>query len=180
MRHQPIDNSLFKTNREHFSNRLPEDATALFFSSDQYPRNGDQFFKFRQNSDLLYLTGIDQEKSILLLSPQCPNHKLRETIFIIKTNEKLATWEGHKYSKEEAREISGVKNIFWLDDFESLLREVLSFTKTVYLNSNEYVKFFSEVPDKNHRFALEFKEKYPLHKIERAAPIITKLRSIKS
>ena len=180
MRHYPIDNLLFKTNRERFVHCLPKDSTTVLFSSDQYPRNGDQIFKFRQNSDLFYLSGIDQEKTILLLSPDCPNKKLREVLFIIKTNEKLATWEGHKYTKNEAREISGIENIFWLEDFEASLREALSFTKTVFLNSNEYVKYFNEVPDKNHRFALEFKNKYPLHKIDRAAPILTELRTIKS
>ena len=180
MRHQPIDNLLFKTNRERFVHRLPKDSTTVLFSNDQYPRNGDQIFTFRQNSDLFYLSGIDQEKTVLLLSPECPNKKLREALFIIKTNEKLATWEGHKYTKDEAQEISGIKNIFWLEDFEASLREALSFTKTVFLNSNEYVKYFNEVPDKNHRFALEFKNKYPLHKIDRAAPILTELRTIKS
>lgn len=180
MRYKTIDNLLFKTNRESFVHRLPKNATAILFSNDQYPRNGDQYFKFRQNSDLFYFTGIDQEKTILLLSPDCPNPKLREALFIIKTNEKIATWEGHKYTKEEAREISGIENIYWADDFEASMREAVSFAKTVFLNSNEYVKFSTDVPDKNHRFANEFKEKYPLHKIERAAPIITELRSVKS
>ncbi len=180
MRHQPIDNLLFKTNRERFVCCLPKDSTTVLFSNDQYPRNGDQIYKFRQNSDLFYLSGIDQEKTILLLSPECPNKKLREALFIIKTNEKLAIWEGHKYTKDEAKEISGIENIFWLEDFEASLREALSFTKTVFLNSNEYVKYFNDVPDRNHRFALEFKNKYPLHKIDRAAPILTELRTIKS
>ncbi|PLX00923.1 MAG: X-Pro aminopeptidase [Marinilabiliales bacterium] len=180
MRYQAIDNLLFRSNRKRFIHRLPENATSILFSNDQQPRNGDQLFKFRQNSDLFYLTGIEQEKTILLISPDCPNQKLRETLFIIKTNEKLATWEGHKYTKKEARNISGIENIFWLDDFEASLREALSFTNTVFLNSNEYVKFFNEIPDKNHRFALDFKDKFPLHKIERAAPILTDLRTIKS
>jgi Xaa-Pro aminopeptidase len=180
MRYQAIDNLLFRSNRKRFIHRLPENATSILFSNDQQPRNGDQLFKFRQNSDLFYLTGIEQEKTILLISPDCPNQKLRETLFIIKTNEKLATWEGHKYTKKEARDISGIENIFWLDDFEASLREALSFTNTVFLNSNEYVKFFNEIPDKNHRFALDFKDKFPLHKIERAAPILTDLRTIKS
>jgi Xaa-Pro aminopeptidase len=180
MRYKKINNQLFKDNRKRFISRLPEKATAILLSNDEYPRNGDQFFKFRQNSDLFYLTGIDQEKTILLLSPACPNKKLREALFIIKTNEQLATWEGHKYTKEEARDISGIENVFWLDDFEASLREALAFTGPVFLNSNEYVKYFNDVPDKNHRFALDFKEKYPLHKIERAAPVLTELRSIKS
>ena len=115
MRYQAIDNLLFRSNRKRFIHRLPENATSILFSNDQQPRNGDQLFKFRQNSDLFYLTGIEQEKTILLISPDCPNQKLRETLFIIKTNEKLATWEGHKYTKKEARDISGIENIFWLD-----------------------------------------------------------------
>ncbi len=180
MRYQTIDNLLFKRNRKRFISQLTENATAVLLSNDEYSRNGDQFFKFRQNSDLFYLTGVDQEKTILLLSPGCPNKKLREALFIIKTNEQLATWEGHKYTKEEARSISGIEHIYWLDDFEISLREALSFTGTVFLNSNEYVKYFGNVPDKNHRFSLEFKNKYPLHKIDRAAPIVTQLRSIKS
>ncbi len=180
MRHLPINNQLFKANRKRFINRLSAKATAVFLSNDEYPRNGDQFFRFRQNSDLFYLTGIDQEKTILLLSPGCPNKKLREALFILKTNEQLATWEGHKYTKEEAQSISGIEHIYWLDDFDLSLREVLSFTGTVFLNNNEYVKYTSDVQDRNHRFALDFKNKFPLHKIDRAAPLLTELRSIKS
>ncbi|RLD32133.1 MAG: aminopeptidase P family protein, partial [Bacteroidetes bacterium] len=90
MRYEPIDNKLFKKNREQFTQQLPKQSTAVFLSNDAHPRNGDQFFHFRQNSDLFYLTGIDQEKTILLLSPGCPNKKLREALFIIKTNEQLA------------------------------------------------------------------------------------------
>lgn len=180
MRYLPISSSLFSENRKRFLELLPKNSLAIFHSNDQYPRNGDQFFPFRQQSDFFYLTGIEQEKSILLLAPGATNEKLRQSVFLIETDEKIAVWEGHKLTKEEAREISGIQNIYWLDEFEASLKEVLADAESVYLNSNEYVKFFSEVPDKNLRFAKLFKEQYPLHKVERAAPVLAKLRLIKS
>jgi Xaa-Pro aminopeptidase len=180
MRYLPLDKKLFENNRKRFTDLLPEKSIAIFHSNDQYPRNGDQYFPFRQQSDFFYLTGIEQEKSILILAPACHNKKLREVLFLIKTDEQIAIWEGHKYTKAEARETSGIQEIQWLDGFEAALKEVLADAKTVYLNSNEYIKFFSEVPDKNHRFVEQFKKQYPLHKLDRAAPILSELRTIKS
>jgi len=180
MRYPPIDNTLFINNRKRFVEQLPEGSIAIFHSNDQYPRNGDQYFPFRQQSDFFYLTGIDQEKSVLILAPGCDNQKLKEALFLIETNELIATWEGHKYTKEEAADISGIENVFWENDFEISLREVLVGAKSVFLNANEYVKFYSEVPDKNQRFAIQFKEQYPLYQLERAAPILAQLRTIKS
>lgn len=180
MRYQPIDNSFFTGNRKRFVEQLPKNSIAIFHSNDQYPRNGDQYFPFRQQSDMFYLTGIDQEKTILILAPDCPNKKLREALFLLETNEKIAIYEGHKYSFDEATEISGIKNVYWEDSFEVSLREVLVNADHVFLNSNEYIKFFSIVPDRNKRFVEKFKADYPLHKVERAAPILTDLRTIKS
>ena len=96
--------------------RMESNSIALFVSNDEQPRNGDQYFPFRQSSDLFYLSGIDQEKSILMLAPDCPNPKLREVLFILKTNETIAVWYGHKYTQEEASETSGIENIHWLDE----------------------------------------------------------------
>lgn len=180
MRYLPIENSLFVNNRERFTALLPENSVAIFHSNDQFPRNGDQFFPFRQQSDFFYLTGIDQEKSMLILAPDCPNKKLREVLFLIETNETIATWEGHKYTKEEAKKTSGIENIHWLNDFDVILREVLATAKSVFLNSNEYVKYFGEVPDRNLRFAQQFKNDFPLFRVERAAPLLAQLRTIKS
>jgi len=180
MRYPPIDNTLFINNRKRFVEQLPEGSIAIFHSNDQYPRNGDQYFPFRQQSDFFYLTGIDQEKSVLILAPGSDNQKMKEVLFLIETNELIATWEGHKYTKEEAADISGIENVFWENDFEISLREVLVGAKSVFLNANEYVKFNSEVPDKNQRFAKQFKEQYPLYRLERAAPILAQLRTIKS
>ncbi len=180
MRYVPIPSGLFVKNRKHLTDRLPSNSLVVLHSNDRYPRNGDQFFPFRQQSDFFYMSGIDQEKSILILAPDCNNEKLKEALFLIETNEQIAIWEGHKYTKEEAREISGIQNVYWLEEFESSLKEVLADVDTVFLNSNEYVKFFSEVPDRNLRFVRKFKEEYPLHKTERLAPILAKLRMIKS
>ena len=180
MRYLPIDSILFEKNRHRFIDLLPGKGIAIFHSNEQYPRNGDQYFPFRQQSDFFYLTGIEQEKSILLLAPDCLNEKLREVLFLLKTNEQIAIWEGHKYTKEEARETSGIHEIKWLDEFDAALREVIADADRVFLNSNEYVKFFSEVPDRNHRLVERFKKQYPLHQLERAAPLLARLRMIKS
>ena len=154
-------------------------SIAIFNSNDEFPRNGDQNFPFRQNSDLFYLTGIDQEKTILILFPDSPIEAYKEILFIVETNEIIATWEGHKWTQEEAKAISGIENIYWLDRFESILREIAVLANNIYLNSNENQRFVTEVPYKDIRFAKYIKDKYPLHKIERCAPIMHKLRVIK-
>jgi len=144
------------------------------------PRNGDQNFPFRQNSDFFYLTGIDQEKSILLLCPECPNPKLREVLFLVETSELIAIWYGHKYTKDEGSTTSGIKTILWLDSFETVLKEVMSTTHNVYLNTNENIRYSSEVITRDVRFAKDIKKKFPAHNYHRAAPIVTNLRTSKS
>ena len=143
------------------------------------PRNGDQTFPFRQNSDMFYLTGLDQEKSILTL---CPNHPLeasREMIFIVKTNDLMVTWYGHKYTLEQAREISGVTTIKWLDEFDSVLKDLISRAEKVYLNLNEHTRFFTDVPSRDLRFAQKLRQEYPVHSFERLAPLIYEQRTVK-
>ncbi len=180
MRYLSLPSELFLKNRKRLLDKLPSNSLIILHSNDRYPRNGDQFFPFRQQSDLFYLTGIDQEKSILMMAPDCKNEKRKEVLFLIETSEQIAIWEGHKYTKKEAQEISGIENVYWLDEFEAAMKEVLADADVVFLNSNEYIKFFSEVPDKNLRFARQFKEDYPLYKTERAAPLLAELRMIKS
>ncbi len=180
MRYHPIQNGFFRNNRKAFVRQMEKGSVALFFSNDQYPRNGDQYHPFRQNSDFFYLTGIEQEKSILLLAPDCPNEKLKEVLFLLQTNETLEIWEGHKYTPPEAQSTSGIENIHWLDDFEALLKEVMSYHDRVYLNSNEYVKFFPEVETREIRWGKAIREQYPLHQYRRAAPLLTRQRLIKS
>ncbi len=180
MRYHPINSSFFEKNRKAFVQQMKTEAIALFFSNDQCPRNGDQYHPFRQNSDFFYLTGIEQEKSILLLAPDSPNPRLREALFLLRTNETLEIWEGHKYTKEEAENTSGIKNIYWTDDFEALLKEVMSYHDLVYLNSNEYIKFFPEVETRETRWGKAIREQYPLHHYHRAAPLLTRQRLVKS
>lgn len=180
MKYLPINPELFINNRKNFLKMTAQNSVAIFCSNDEMPRNGDQFYPFRQNSDFFYLTGIDQEKSILLLAPDCPNPKYREVLFLIETNELISIWYGHKYTKEEATLTSGIKTVMWLDQYDAVLREVMSTTENIYLNTNENIRFSSEVPYKELRFAKEIKEKYPSHNYFRSAPILAKLRTVKS
>jgi Xaa-Pro aminopeptidase len=175
-----IPNDFFISNRKNFTEKMAPNSLAIFHSNDVFPRNSDQSFKFRQHSDMFYLTGIDQEKTVLLLYPDCPNPDLREVLFIIEPNEALQTWEGHKYSKNEAQEISGIEKIRWVEQFDFLLAEAMSFAEKVYLNSIEYPKFFTDVPYRDLRFAKEIREKYPNHEYRRAALLLYPIRTIKT
>ncbi len=180
MRYQPINPSLFKNSRATFSKSIEPNAVAIFNANDEYPRNGDQFYLYRQQSDFFYLTGVEQEKSILLLAPDHPEPKLREILFLVETNEQIAIWNGHKLTKEEARKISGIENIQWLDGFEFLLRDLMSWSEKVYLNTYEYPKYFTDLLSRDQRFAKALQTKFPAHQYRRSAPIIINQRMIKS
>lgn len=180
MRYLPVNNKLFINNRNNFTKILPNNSVAIFYSNDQQPRNGDQYFAFRQQSDFFYLTGIDQEKSILIIAPDYKNNEYKEILFLLETNEYIAVWEGHKYTKEEAQHTSGIKSIYWLDEFESVLKKILDSTNDIYLNSNEYPKFDPDVKDRNHRLGELLKLDFPAHNYHKSAPLLTKLRLIKS
>ncbi len=176
MRHSTIKTSLFIKNREKLYKLLNKNSVAIINSADEMPRNGDQTFPYRQNSDFFYLTGIEQEKSVLLICKDCKNKEFKEILFIIKPEKTLEIWEGHKLTKEETKNISGIKTIKYLDEFSGILREIILASENIYLNRNENVKFETPVPYKDIRFANEIKEKYPLHKYNRLAPLITNLR----
>lgn len=177
---QNLLNSRFYTaNRNRLKMLMEEDAVAVVFSNDLMPRNGDQYFPFRQNSDLLYLTGIDQEETILLFFPDSPLEQFREVLFIRKTSEKIATWEGHKYTQEEAREISGIQNIKWTDSFQSVLTQVSSLSSKFYLNQNENPGAPDIPESKQLREGKKLKQKYPFHQFYRLAPLMKELRLIK-
>jgi Xaa-Pro aminopeptidase len=180
MKRIQIKREFFAENRKNFIEKLLPDSLAIFHSNDVFPRNGDQSFKFRQQSDIFYLTGIEQEKTILFLYPDCPNPDLREVLFLIEPSESLQTWEGHKFSKKEAQEISGIMKIKWLDQFDAVLTETMTFAERVYLNAIEYSKFTTDVPYRDVRFSQEIREKFPNHEYKRAAPLVTSLRTIKS
>jgi Xaa-Pro aminopeptidase len=175
-----IDKGFFTSNRKNFVEKMEPAGMAIFHSNDVFPRNGDQEFRFRQHSDLFYLSGIDQEKTILMLFPHCPNPELREVLFMVEPSESLRIWEGHKYSRKEALEISGVAKVKWLDQFEAALTETMSFAETVYLNSVEYPKYSNDVPYRDLRFAKEIRERFPNHDYRRASLILYPLRTIKA
>ena len=155
-------------------------SIAIFNSNDIMPTNADGTMAFRQNNDLFYLSGIDQEESILLIFPDSPDEKHREILFLKETSELIAIWEGHKYTKEEAYATSGIRTVYWLSQFEQILYSLIVHASSVYLNKNEHLRASSEVQTRDDRFLRWFKEKYPLHDIQRSAPIMHHLRAIKS
>ncbi len=179
MRYQTIDPTLFVHNRRRFVREMDPNWMAVFHSNDLMPRNGDSFYPFRQNSDFFALSGIDQEECVLILYPDCKKEEYKEILFIRKTSPYLAVWEGKKYNKEEADKISGVKTVLWLDQLEPILQSLLYMSKGVYLNSNENDRFVSSVKSKDHRFALEMNEKYPLIQKKRAQPVLKSMAMIK-
>ena len=180
MRYNHIDPSLFKKNREKFISNLKTNAIAVFNSNDEYLRSGDQTFPFKQNADFFYLTGIDQEQSILLLFPDCPNPIYKSVLFLRQTNEHIAVWEGHKYTKKKATAVSGIENVYWLDEFWNIFYTIINYAETIYLNTNENDRASHEVSYRDLRFINQLKERYPLHEYKRSAPILRSLRAVKS
>ncbi|MEA3446143.1 MAG: aminopeptidase P family protein [Bacteroidota bacterium] len=174
-----LQKEYFINTRKKFNSFLKKDSLVILHSNDEMPRNGDQFFKFRQNSNMLYLTGLKQEKTIFCFYPDHPDKKFQELVFIVKPDKKQETWEGHKYSIEEAHNISGVENIHYLLEFDSVMRELLLRAKYIYLYHNEYPKFNTDVPERNLRFSRELINNFPGLKTERLAPLLLELRLIK-
>jgi len=176
MRYKHISDSLFIKNRQKLAKKIEKKAVAIVNANDEMPRSGDQHHSYHQNPDLYYLTGIAQEKTLLLLCPDFPDESMREILFIIRPNKMLEIWEGHKLTIEEAQEISGIKTVKYIDQFDSVSRTIILENESIYLNMNEYAKFTSEVPVKDVRFINEMKEIYPLHQFRRLSPHITSLR----
>jgi Xaa-Pro aminopeptidase len=180
MKYAPLDTTLFLNNRKNFIANLKPGSLAFFNSNYEMIRNGDATFPFKQNSDIFYLTGIDQEDSILILFPDCPLPQYREALYIKKTSEHIKIWEGHKYTQEEAKSTSGISSIFWLEEFESHLHMLMNWSENIYLNLNENDRFASKASYKDHWFAHDLQRRYPLHVYHRSAPILARLRMIKS
>lgn len=182
MRYQPISKQLYIANRKRLLKELKSNSLVAVNSNDIMPTNSDGGMRFRQNSDLFYLTGIDQEETILVLCPDFPDKKYREVLFVRETNEQIATWEGHKYTKEEAREASGIETVLWSSEFHKLFNTmmVMGNVQNVYLNTNDHYRADIIIETREARFVKWCKEKYPLHAYERLAPSMHQLRSIKS
>jgi len=179
MRYASIPSDLFRKNRNKLSVMLPPASLAILNAQDEMPRNGDQFFPFRQQSDLFYLTGIEQEKTRLLLCPSHPNPVFREILFILRPDEALEIWEGKKLTPEAAKEISGIQEVRFNDQWDGLLRECMIFAGEVYLNRNEYPKFYTPVTSADERFTAALMAGFPLHRYSRLAPLLWQLRMIK-
>jgi Xaa-Pro aminopeptidase len=180
MRYSKIPRELFIHNRDKLTLKLLPSSVAMVFGSHQMPRNGDQFFPYRQNSDFFYLTGIEQEKSILLICKDEKEKDFQQILFIIKSDKTLETWEGHKLTIEEARELSGIKLIKYIDEFDTVLHSLLTKVKIVYFNLPELPKFKPDVQPRDFDFYQKISNHYPLHTYERLAPLLLELRIKKS
>lgn len=180
MKYPLVDRKLFEKNRQNFTKRLSANSIAIFQSNDEFPRSGDQAHSFKQNADLFYLSGIDQEETILFLFPDCPNPLYKEVLFLRQTNEHIAVWEGHKLTIQEAKNVSGIDTIYWLDEFWNILPAIISYAESIYLNTNENDRYAHKVPYRDIRFIEKIKNLYPLHNYKRAALIMRELRPVKS
>lgn len=175
-----ISRTFFESNRKNLVAQLPPRTSAVVFSNDMMPRNGDHFFPYRQNSDLLYLCGIEQHDTILILSPNHPNPVLREVLCVLRPNEHEKVWNGELISADRAREVSGVAQIHWTENFQTLIHDIVYYSDFVYTNLRENVKLDSELSTMDVRMTRWMQKQFPLHQYGRLAPIMEKLRTIKS
>ena len=180
MKYAPIDPDLFIENRKRFVASLKPNSIALFTSNDILPTNADGSMGFVQNSDLFYLTGVDQEETILLLYPDAKTNTHKEVLFVRETSELIATWEGAKLNQEQAYKVSGIKTVLWSNGFDAFLKGVIFQAEHIYLNSNEHTRRYIDTETAEMRFNKNIMSRFPLHKYERSAPIMHRLRAIKS
>ena len=179
MKYQPINSSLFVKNRKNFMTQMKVNSLAVFNSNDIYPVSADSTLPFEQHRDIFYLSGVDQEESVLVLFPDCPKPQYREVLFLRETNEHIAVWEGEKLTKEKAFEVSGIQTVFWLQDLEKILFELMSYADTVYVNTNEHYRANVETETREDRFTKWLLGKYPAHSVAKSNPILQRLRSVK-
>ena len=179
MKYHQIDRDLFIKNRAKFTAQMKPNSVAVFNSNDIYPVSADSTLPFAQHRDIFYLSGVDQEESILLLFPDAPYENLKEILFLKETNEHIAIWEGEKLTKERAFEVAGIKSVIWLQDFHKTLKEVMTYAETIYINTNEHYRAVIETETREARFIKWWKENYPAHKVEKSNPILQRIRSVK-
>ncbi|WP_304141077.1 aminopeptidase P family protein [Mesoflavibacter zeaxanthinifaciens] len=179
MKYHKIEKELFIKNRKNFAAKMLPSSLAVFNSNDIYPIGADSTLPFQQNRDLFYLSGVDQEESILVIFPDCPNPKHREILFLKETNEHIAVWEGEKLTKEKAFETSGIKTVYWLQDLDKILFEIMTQCDTVYINTNEHYRANVETETREDRFTKKLKDRFPAHRVAKSNPILQRLRSVK-
>lgn len=179
MKYNQIDKALFIENRKNFVAQMEPSSLAVFNSNDIYPISADSTIPFQQHRDILHLSGVDQEESILVISPNSTNEKHREVLFLKETNEHIAVWEGEKLDKNRAFEVSGIKTVYWLDQFDTIFKQMMSEVDSIYLNTNEHLRADTTVQTREDRFIIDVKAKYPSHQVRRSAPIMHRIRAIK-
>ena len=179
MKYHPIDSALFVKNRSNFMAQMKANSLAVFNSNDIYPISADSTMPFQQHRDIYYLSGVDQEESILVMFPDCPNKKHREILFLKETNDHIAVWEGEKLTKKRAFEVSGIKTVYWLQDLKKVLAELMAQSDTVHINTNEHYRASIETETREDRFTKWLLNTYPAHKVEKSNSILQRLRSIK-
>jgi Xaa-Pro aminopeptidase len=180
MKYLPLNPEIFINNRKRFVGKMQPNSIAIFVSNDEFPSNGDAIHSFKQNSDLYWLTGVEQEDSMVILFPNNPDPKYREVLVLVRPNELKEKWDGKRLRANEATTISGIPTIVWLDTIDALLQTWIHLADTIYLDSNENDRKASLVRSRDYRFIDEMKSRYPLHNYARAARILKDLRGIKT
>ncbi|MAP54015.1 aminopeptidase P family protein [Altibacter sp.] len=179
MKYHQIDSKLFIKNRKNFMAQMKPKSIAVFNSNDVYPVGADSTMPFQQHRDIFYLSGVDQEESILLLFPEAADEKNREVLFLKETNDHIAVWEGEKLTKERAYEVSGVKTVYWLKEFDKIFFELMTQAETIYFNTNEHYRQAVTTETREDRFIKTTKNKFPAHNWAKSNPILQRLRSVK-
>lgn len=180
MKQLPSNSDIFIKNRERFVKEMKPASIAIFNSNDEMPSNGDALYPFNQNSDLYWLTGIEQEETMLILFPDNPDEKYREVLVLLRPDEMKEKWDGKRLKANEATEFSGIKTVVWLDSLDVLLQPWVHLADTIYLNTNENDRKGSLIETRDYRYAKQFMQRYPLHKYERSAKVMKNLRAIKT
>jgi Xaa-Pro aminopeptidase len=180
MHSENINPQIFIDNRKRFTSKMEKNSIAIFNSNDEIPSNGDALYTFKQNTDLYWLTGIRQEDTMLILFPDHPEKKYRETLVLVRPNELKEKWDGKRHRANEATQLSGIETIVWLDSLDGLLQPQIHLADNIYLNTNENDRKANLLKVRDYRFAEEMKSRYPLHNYLRAAKIMNELRAIKS
>lgn len=180
MRYQPLSAATYREHRARFRQHLEKGGLAVFHSNDIMPTSADGHMPFKQASDILYLTGIDQEETVLLLFPDALDPKDREILFVRETSELIAIWEGAKFSQQEARDLSGIATVLWTSSYEATIKRLVPQCEHLYLNSNEHLRQHNEVETREDRKNKELRAQYPLHSVKRSAPIMHRIRSRKT
>jgi Xaa-Pro aminopeptidase len=179
MKYDRIDSNLYISNRKKFTERMTANTLAVFNSNDIFPISADSTMPFQQHRDILYLSGVDQEESMLVLFPNASNPAHREVLFLKETSDLIAVWEGEKLTKETAFLTSGIKTVYWIQQFQTIFKQMMAEAQGMYLNTNEHLRANTEVETREDRFIKQVKQDYPAHQVHKSAPIMHKIRSIK-